>query len=167
MDLPARTKEVEAESVAFTVCSYFGIDTSDYTFPYVAGWSGETETKALKESLDTIRDTSSMLIHEIEDSFREIKRDMEVSGLAEDILDLQRGDDASVNVRDADGAALSSVIRQLRDGRAQTVISVLRERYRNETDPDKKEKISSLMRRAEALRKDMAQTDRERKEMER
>ena len=49
------TKEVEAESVAYTVCQHFGIDTSDYSFGYIAGWSSGKDMKELKSSLDTIR----------------------------------------------------------------------------------------------------------------
>ena len=65
--LPQKTKEVEAESVAYAVCTYFGIDTSEYTFPYVTAWAGETDMKTLRGSLDTIRDTASMLIPRIEE----------------------------------------------------------------------------------------------------
>ena len=61
MDIPVKdrnTKEVEAESVAFTVCQHFGIDTSDYSFGYIAGWSSGRNMKELKSSLDTIRKNS-------------------------------------------------------------------------------------------------------------
>lgn len=60
------TKEVEAESVAYTVCQHFGIDTSDYSFGYIAGWSSGKEMTELKSSLDTIRRTASELISGIE-----------------------------------------------------------------------------------------------------
>lgn len=69
MDIPVKdrnTKEVEAESVAFTVCQHFGIDTSDYSFGYIAGWSSGRNMKELKSSLDTIRKTASELITGIE-----------------------------------------------------------------------------------------------------
>ena len=72
--LPQKTKEVEAESVAYAVCTYFGIDTSEYTFPYVTAWAGETDMKTLRGSLDTIRDTASMLIPRIEESCAGILR---------------------------------------------------------------------------------------------
>ena len=55
------TKEVEAESVAYTVCQRYGIETSDYSFGYIAGWSSGKETKELKSSLDTIRKTAEMI----------------------------------------------------------------------------------------------------------
>ena len=60
-------KEVEAESVAYVVCQHFGIDTSDYSFPYVATWSEGKETPELKASLDTIRRTAADLIVKIEE----------------------------------------------------------------------------------------------------
>lgn len=60
-------KEVEAESVAYVVCQHFGIDTSDYSFPYVATWSEGKEVPELKASLDTIRRTAADLIVKIED----------------------------------------------------------------------------------------------------
>ena len=65
-----RTKEVEAESVAFTVCSYFGVDTSDYSFGYIAGWSSGKEMEELKSSMQTIRRTSNEIICSIEYEIR-------------------------------------------------------------------------------------------------
>lgn len=59
------TKEVQAESVAYTVCNYFGIDTSDYSFGYVAGWSNGKELEELKASLEIIRQTAGQLIDSI------------------------------------------------------------------------------------------------------
>ena len=60
------TKEVEAESVAYTVCQRYGIETSDYSFGYIAGWSSGKETKELKSSLDTIRMTAAEMIEGID-----------------------------------------------------------------------------------------------------
>ena len=60
------TKEVQAESTAYAVCSYFGIDTSDYSFGYVAGWSSGKEVKELQASLDVIQKTASSMIEQIE-----------------------------------------------------------------------------------------------------
>ena len=51
-----------AESVAYVVCKYFGLDTSDYSFGYIAGWSSGRETKELKASLETIREASNSMI---------------------------------------------------------------------------------------------------------
>lgn len=56
------TKEVQAESVAYTVCQYYGIDSSDYSFGYIAGWSSGKNLKELKESIDTIRKTANEII---------------------------------------------------------------------------------------------------------
>lgn len=60
-------KETEAESVAYVVCQHYGIDTSDYSFPYVATWSADKEVPELKASLDTIRRTASALIVKIDE----------------------------------------------------------------------------------------------------
>lgn len=60
------TREVEAESVAYVVCQHFGIDTSEYSFGYVAGWSRDKELDELKASLDTIRTCAAGLIDAIE-----------------------------------------------------------------------------------------------------
>ncbi|MCD7956154.1 MAG: DUF3849 domain-containing protein, partial [Lachnospiraceae bacterium] len=59
------TREVEAESVAYTVCQQFGIDTSDYSFAYVASWSSSMEMKELRASMDTIRHTAAEFIDEL------------------------------------------------------------------------------------------------------
>ena len=60
------TKEVEAESVAYTVCQRYGIETSDYSFGYIAGWSSDKETRELKGSLETIRKTAAEMIDSID-----------------------------------------------------------------------------------------------------
>lgn len=60
------TKEVEAESVAYVVCQYFGLDTSDYSFGYIAGWSSGKGTPELKTSLENIRNTSNEIISNVE-----------------------------------------------------------------------------------------------------
>lgn len=66
-----RTKEVEAESVAYTVCQRYGIETSDYSFGYIAGWSSDKETKELKGSLETIRKTAAEMITGIDEKLKE------------------------------------------------------------------------------------------------
>lgn len=78
LDKDRNTKEVEAESVAYTVCQHFGIDTSDYSFGYIAGWSSGRDMKELKSSLDTIRKTASELITGIEDRLAELQKDRAV-----------------------------------------------------------------------------------------
>lgn len=67
-----RTEEVEAESIAYTVCAYFGIETSGNSFGYLASWSSDKELKELKSSLETINKTSSELITAISRNFKEI-----------------------------------------------------------------------------------------------
>ena len=69
-----RSREVQAESVAYTVCQHFGLDTSDYSFGYVAGWSSGKEMTELKASLETIQETAKELITEIEGHFTELQQ---------------------------------------------------------------------------------------------
>ena len=71
-----REKEVEAESVAYVVCQHFGIDTSDYSFGYVAGWSRGRELDELKTSLDTIHSTAGEIIDTIQPSQRGKEREL-------------------------------------------------------------------------------------------
>lgn len=67
-----RTREVEAESVAYTVCQHYGIDTADYSFGYIAGWSSDKQAKELKASLGTIRNMAAGLIDSIDEKYQEI-----------------------------------------------------------------------------------------------
>lgn len=69
-----RTREVEAESVAYTVCQHYGLDTSDYSFGYVAGWSSGRELAELKGSLETIRSTAAEIINSIDEHIAQIQR---------------------------------------------------------------------------------------------
>ena len=69
-----RTREVEAESIAYTVCRHYGLDISDYSFGYVAGWSSGKELSELKGSLETIRLAASELIDSIDGHFKELQR---------------------------------------------------------------------------------------------
>ena len=66
--LDKRAAEVQAESVSYTVCKHFGLDTSDYSFAYITGWSSGKDTKELKESLELIRATSVEFIENIEET---------------------------------------------------------------------------------------------------
>ena len=72
-----RTREVEAESIAYTVCQHYGLDTSDYSFAYVATWSGDKQLDALKSSLDTIRKEADAIISEVDKHFAELTRSKE------------------------------------------------------------------------------------------
>ena len=99
------TKEVEAESIAYTVCQHFGIDTSDYSFGYIAGWSSGRDTKELRASMDTIRRTASELITGIEEQLQEIQRNREVSQeqTKESILLIQNTDLSEFSLLDVYG----------------------------------------------------------------
>ena len=67
------TKEVEAESIAYIVCNHFGLDTSEYSFSYIASWCESRDMKALKASMDTIRKTSAEIIENIEAQMYELE----------------------------------------------------------------------------------------------
>lgn len=99
------TKEVEAESVAYTVCQHFGIDTSDYSFGYIAGWSSGRDAKELRSSMDTIRRTASELITGIEEQLQELQRNREVSQeqTKESILLIQNTDLSEFSLLDVYG----------------------------------------------------------------
>ena len=100
-----RTREVEAESVAYTVCQHYGLDTSDYSFGYVAGWSSGRELAELKSSLETIRSTAAELINSIDANIAEIQKAQDKEQAAEQpqetgqnkdtysIFQLKRGDE--------------------------------------------------------------------------
>ena len=72
-----------AESVAYVVCQHYGIDTSEYSFPYVAGWSSDKEVPELKASLDTIRRAASDLIVKIDEKIAELTQGQEKNQFAE------------------------------------------------------------------------------------
>ena len=74
-----RTREVQAESIAYTVCQHYGLDTSDYSFGYVAGWSSGRELAELKISLETIRATAAEIINTIDGHFAELQKEREAA----------------------------------------------------------------------------------------
>lgn len=86
----------EAESVAFVVCSAFGLDTSEYSFPYIAGWSSGKEMTELKASMDVIRKTSSNLIKSIEKEVQHLLTEKE----KQKFLDAHANDTISFYVAD-------------------------------------------------------------------
>ena len=71
----SRTREVQAESVAYAVCQHYGLDTSDYSFGYVAGWSSGKDLKELKVSLETIRATAHELITTIDGHLAQLQKE--------------------------------------------------------------------------------------------
>ena len=129
------TKEVEAESIAFTVYNHFSIDTSDYSVGYIAGWSNGKDMKELKSSLDTIRRTASELITGIEEQLREIQRDreilqdMSINGQEKESFLLIQNSDLSeyslVNVRGMDGAELVEALLAMNDNDRLSVAAYL------------------------------------------
>lgn len=74
----SRTQEVEAESIAYAVCQYYGIETADNSFGYLAGWSSDKDLSELKASLQTIRDTASELITSIDEKVLSLKQEIEI-----------------------------------------------------------------------------------------
>lgn len=123
MDAPVKdrnTKEVEAESIAYTVCQHFGIDTSDYSFGYIAGWSSGKEMTELKASLDTIRRTASELITGIEGQLQalQLNRTMEQAEEKESLLLIQTTDLSEyslLNVRGMDAQELVEALSDMND----------------------------------------------------
>ena len=84
-----RTREVEAESVAYTVCQHYGLDTSDYSFGYVAGWSSGRELAELKSSLETIRSAAADIINSIDGHIAELQKQHEAEKAAPDLAAVQ------------------------------------------------------------------------------
>ncbi|WP_195320690.1 YodL domain-containing protein [[Clostridium] symbiosum] len=123
------TKEVEAESIAYTVCQHFGIDTSDYSFGYIAGWSSGKEMPELKSSLDTIRRTSSELIKGIEAQLLEIDKERAAEQAQEDIILLVANTDRSeydlLGVRGMERTELFNSLLDMKDDDRQSVEAYL------------------------------------------
>ena len=123
------TKEVEAESIAYTVCQHFGIDTSDYSFGYIAGWSSGKEMPELKSSLDTIRRTSSELIKGIEAQLLEIEKERAAEQSQEDIILLVSNTDRSeydlLNVKGMERTEIFNLLSAMNDDDRQSVEAYL------------------------------------------
>lgn len=123
------TKEVEAESIAYTVCQHFGIDTSDYSFGYIAGWSSGKEMPELKSSLDTIRRTSSELIKGIETQFLEIEKERAAEQSQENIILLvsntERSEYDLLNVKGMERTEIFNMLSTMKDDDRQSVEAYL------------------------------------------
>lgn len=78
-------KEVQAESVAYTICQHYGINTSEYSFAYIAGWSHGKEATELRDSLDVIRRTASEMINEIDKCMQELIAENFISNLEKEV----------------------------------------------------------------------------------
>ena len=87
-----RTREVQAESVAYAVCQHYGLDTSDYSFSYVAGWSSGRELSELKASLETIRKAANELITDIDGHLAQLQQEREAKQEAEQPQEQQTPD---------------------------------------------------------------------------
>lgn len=77
LKLSRSAKEVEAESIAYVICQHYGIDTAEYSFAYLAGWSADKDTPELKASLDRIRKASNEMINEIDGHIAEINLELQ------------------------------------------------------------------------------------------
>ncbi|RHQ12916.1 DUF4316 domain-containing protein [Lachnospiraceae bacterium AM48-27BH] len=98
-----RTREVQAESVAYAVCQHYGLDTSDYSFGYVAGWSSGRELDELKSSLETIHSTAAEIINSIDEHLQEIQKEHDKEQVQKEVAEpdkdtfsiyqLKRGDE--------------------------------------------------------------------------
>lgn len=123
------TKEVEAESIAYTVCQHFGIDTSDYSFGYIAGWSSGKEMPELKSSLDTIRRTSSELIKGIEAQILEIEKERAAEQAQEDMIVLVANTDRSeydlLSVKGMERTEIFRLLSAMNDDDRQSVEAYL------------------------------------------
>ena len=92
-----RTREVQAESIAYTVCQHYGLDTSDYSFGYIAGWSSGRDLSELKASLEVIRSTASELITEIDEHFSMLQQQRESAQIETDQRPIWNGMDGFIN----------------------------------------------------------------------
>ena len=90
--LDRRTREVQAESVAYAICQHYGLDTSDYSFGYVAGWSSGRELSELKASLETIRKAANELITDIDGHLAQLQQEREAKQEAEQPQEQQTPD---------------------------------------------------------------------------
>lgn len=88
-----REKEIQAESIAFIVANHFGIDTSDYSFEYIAGWSSDKELTELSKSLDIIQKEANIMIQGIEEQYKVLLKNRNI-----EINNAEKGVD-----RDMDG----------------------------------------------------------------
>ena len=90
------TKEVEAESVAYSVCSAFEIETSDYSFPYIAGWSSGRDMKELRSSMDTIRQTAGKMVDDLTEKLQQLLEEKSLAmNVAEQDVDYGNLDNSS------------------------------------------------------------------------
>ncbi len=146
--MPAGTKEVEAESVAYTVCSAFGIDTSEYTFPYVTAWAAKVDDSVLRDSMDRIRETSSELIHSLSGNIMEIRKEAEISEISDKIAEIMM---LSGNTLQSENVLRIKASELLEAGNVAPLLTELRAITDSENKEESKGEIEALIRRTEAF----------------
>ena len=160
------TEEVEAESISYAVCQYFGIQTGENSFGYIASWSKDKELKELRASLETINKTSCELINDIERNYKEICKERgidltaatepqqdSIEQLAADIDQFTFDYDPYEYRNNADSRedALHELTATLRSGDASGVREWL-QNIVNEDEPDETtQKAAELMGRLDQL----------------
>ena len=99
----SRTREVQAESVAYAVCQHYGLDTSEYSFGYVAGWSSGRELAELKASLEIIRSAAHELIAALDEHLAELRqqREADLSAAQEAAFALDNGNTLFIQTCDS------------------------------------------------------------------
>ena len=99
----SRTREVQAESVAYAVCQHYGLDTSEYSFGYVAGWSSGRELAELKASLEIIRSAAHELISALDEHLAELcqQREADLSAAQEAAFALDNGNTLFIQTCDS------------------------------------------------------------------
>ena len=100
-----RTREVQAESVAYAVCQHYGLDTSDYSFGYVAGWSSGRELSELKSSLETIRSAAAEIINSIDENLAELQKAQDKEQTAGQEQPTREGQEAAPEKPEPEAAA--------------------------------------------------------------
>ena len=157
---------MEAESVAYTVCQHYGIDTSDYSFGYIAGWSGGKEMPELKESLSMIRAASSEMISSIDEKLQELTRERDSVLLSEKIdrlaadLDQYAFDRDTYGYQDA-ADSREKGIHQIREQLEKGKISGIQESIRQDlvegdgSEDELRPIAEALLARLDALEKEL------------
>lgn len=155
-------KEVEAESVAYTVCQHYSIDTSDYSFAYIAGWSQGKETPELKASLNTIRKAASEMINDIDGHMKELLQEKEQENtqdskqveaayqIGNHYLEIHEASDGSWdytlyghNFREVDGGQISDSDTMTIEVAAKEVVDFY-QLYNQKLEPMDRDKLADL-----------------------
>ena len=138
LDAPNRpdrqTREVEAESIAYSVCQYFGLDTSDYSFNYIAGWSSGRELTELKGSLETIRVTAAEIINTVEEHLAELRKERE----AAQEIQVDHGAEPTSTKKEASGTSKESVMNKLLTNKALIELQEAKKDAMNHIEQERK-----------------------------